>query len=174
MKKSLLLIAAVVFAFTMQAQNVFNKGDKMFNAGIGSLSEFGFVPSINASMEVGVIPTGDVGIVSFGGIAAWQLGTYSYLTSSDIYSVFVLGPRASWHLQTFESDKWDVYGGIGFGIMIQSGYTDYWGDRINGYVGPYGEGFIGGRMMLKEGFGLFAETGYGTLSAFKFGVTLSF
>ncbi len=172
MKKTLLIVLTAFFAFSLHAQNVMEKGDMMLNAGIGGLSSYGFIPSINASLEVGVIPTGDVGIVTFGGIAAWQLGTYSYLEATDVFSVFVVGPRASWHLQTFQSDKWDVYAGAGFGIEIKSGYVDYWGEHINGEVGPYGEAYIGGRMMLKDGFGLFAETGYGTLSAFKFGITL--
>jgi hypothetical protein len=172
MKKLLLLTILGFFAYTLQAQHVFNNGDKMINAGIGLLSSDGLIPSINGSFEIGAIPTGDVGVVSFGGIAAFQLGSYSYIGYSDSYLVFHVGPRAAWHLHVFESDKWDAYAGIGFGLRVRSGYTDYWGYHSNGYVGGYGEGFIGGRMMMKDNFGLFAEMGYGTLSAFKFGITM--
>ena len=170
MKKLALLTIFGFFVFTLHAQHVFNKGDMMLNAGIGSFSGYGLLPSVNASLEVGSIPTGDVGIVSFGGIAAFQIGNYS--NSSTAFSVLTLGPRAAWHLQTFSSDKWDVYAGFGFGVFMRSGYTDIWGFHNNGIVTGYGEGFIGGRMMLKDNFGLFAESGYGTLSSFKFGITL--
>ncbi len=173
MKKLGLFIVLTFFTFALQAQNVFNKDDMMVNAGIGILSPYGPIPSVNASLEVGVIPTGDIGIVSFGGITAYQLGSYYFDAYSDLFHVFVIGPRATWHLQTFNSNKWDVYGGIGFGILIKSGYNDSWGNHIKGFVSGYGEGFVGGRMMLKDNFGLFAETGYGTLSSFKFGITIN-
>ncbi len=176
MKKFLLLAALGFFAYAVQAQNVFNKGDKMLNVGIGGLSGLGFIPSINASMEMGVIPTGDVGIVSFGAIAAYKYANTSYFVpgyfnESYNYSIFVLGPRAAWHLQTFSSDKWDVYAGVGFGLKVYSGYT-YYGNSYSGSVGAYSEGFVGGRMMMKDNFGLFGEVGYGTLSSIKIGITL--
>ncbi len=171
MKKSVFAALFVFLAFALQAQHVFDNGDKMLNAGIGLLSADGPIPSINGSFEIGAIPTGDVGVISFGGIAAFQIGSY-YLTGyTDTYLVFEVGPRATWHLLTLESDKWDVYGGIGFGLRMRSGYDDYWGYHYGSYVGGYGEGFVGGRMMMKDNFGLFAEMGYGTLSAFKFGIT---
>jgi hypothetical protein len=172
MKKFLFLTLLGFIAFSLNAQHVFNNNDKMFNAGIGLLSSDGPIPSINGSFEIGAIPTGDAGLISFGGITAFQLGSY-YLTGyTDTYFVFHVGPRATWHLHVFESDKWDAYAGIGFGLRFRSGYDDYWGYHYDGYVGGYGEGFVGGRMMLKENFGLFAEMGYGTLSAFKFGITM--
>ena len=173
MKKLLIVPLLALFAFTAQAQHVFDNGDKMLNAGLGFFSYDGFIPSINASFEIGAIPTGDVGVISFGGIAAFQIGSYDYSGYGSNYTVFVVGPRASWHLLTFDSDKWDVYGGIGFGLRMRSGYDDYWGDHIGGHVGGYGEGFVGGRMMMKDNFGLFAEMGYGTLSSIKFGITIT-
>ena len=178
MKKQILIIVFGVLAFTLNAQKIMEKGDIMLNAGIGGFSNHGLIPSINASLEIGVIPTGDIGIVTFGGIAAYQLGlstyyAYGYADATYTYSVFVVGGRASWHLQTFESDKWDVYAGAGFGVEMRSGYEVY-GLNYDGWVGPYGEGYVGGRMMFNESFGLFGELGYGTLSAIKFGVTFGF
>ncbi len=93
------------------------------------------------------------------------------------YSQFTIGPRAAWHVHAFESDKWDAYGGVGFGIRFWTQYT--WDQVIHitynkAKVSPYGEVYVGGRMMFSETFGLFAEVGYGTLSAIKFGVTFGF
>ena len=36
----------------------------------------------------------------------------------------------------------------------------------------YEEVFVGGRMMLKDNFGIFAELGYGPISAIRAGITL--
>lgn len=176
MKKIILIICFSLFAFTVKAQHVFEKGDLMFNAGLGLFSYDGFVPSIFISGEYGSIPTGDIGVVSFGGIMAYKYSTYNWgiYSYDDNYHQFVIGPRGIWHLHVFESDKWDAYGGAGFGVRIHSEYEWDGSDIVRkGKVSPYGELFVGGRMMIKENFGLMAEMGYGTLSVIKFGVTLT-
>jgi len=179
MKKFYLILIGILFSFTMHSQHVFNKGSLLFNAGIGGLSSDGWIPSINFSGEIGVIPTGDVGLVSFGGIVAYKYSTWSgtNISSDYNYHQIVVGPRAIWHVHAFESDKWDAYAGVGGGIRLWTQYQ--WDPHAleyvnNGKVSPYGEVFVGGRMMFSEAFGLFAEVGYGTLSAIKFGVTFGF
>jgi len=178
MKKVTIVLIGMILSLSVsvQAQHIFNIGSLMFNAGIGGLSVDGWIPSINFSGEYGVIPTGDVGLVSFGGIVAYKYSTWAAtnITYDYNYHQFVMGPRASWHVHAFESDKWDAYGGVGGGIRIWTQYQ--WDPHSTNYthkgkVSPYGEVFVGGRMMFKEKFGLFAEVGYGTLSAIKFGVT---
>ena len=122
MKKVLLLFMAVAFAFTVQAQHVFNKGDVMFNAGIGIPNgRYELIPSLNFSGEVGVIPTGDVGLVSFGGLAEFQLAHYSYSygsTYNETWPRFYFGARAAWHVHAFDSDVFDAYAGAGLRIQI--------------------------------------------------------
>jgi hypothetical protein len=179
MKKISFILALVVMGFMAQAQHVFDNGNMAFNAGLGLLSADGFIPSINVSGEMGIFPTGDVGLISVGAIIAYKYSTYSYssvwLDENYNYSQFTIGPRAIWHLHTFASDKWDAYGGVGMGIRAYSVYDwdyEYSDLKKKAKVAPYGEMFVGGRMMLKDKFGLFAEVGYGTLSAVKFGVTL--
>ena len=160
---------------TMQAQHVFNKGTLLFNAGLGSPYNYGYIPTINFSGEYGTIPTGDVGIVSFGGLFEIQFADYDWYwagsNGSGIKPIIILGPRAAWHLQVFESDKWDVYAGAGFGILFRGQpHENYYNSTVSGY----GEGFVGGRMMFSETFGLFAEVGGGSRSWGKFGVTFGF
>lgn len=178
MKKISIIIALVVMGFMAQAQHVFENGSMAFNAGLGLLSADGFIPSINVSGEMGIFPTGDVGLISVGAIMAYKYSTYSYNgfwgDDSYNYSQFVIGPRAIWHLHTFTSDKWDAYGGVGMGLRMYSEYA--WDGHSSDLekkakASPYGEAFVGGRMMLKPNFGLFAEVGYGTLSAIKCGIT---
>ncbi len=175
MKKVFLVFTLILVGYFAQSQHVFNKGNFALNAGIGLLSADGFIPSVNVSGEFGMFPTGDVGLISLGGIVAYKYSTYSYalLDNSYNYSQFVIGPRAIWHLHTFQSDKWDAYGGVGFGIRLWSDYVvdSNWDLKKKAKVSPYGEAFVGGRMMMKNKLGLFAEVGYGTLSAVKFGVT---
>ena len=178
MKKVYLILSLVVMGFMTQAQHVFDNGNLALNAGLGALSADGFIPSINVSAEMGIFPTGDVGLLSVGAIIAYKYSTYSYssiwLDENYNYNQITIGPRAIWHLHTFTSDKWDVYGGIGMGLRVYSEYdwdSDSYDLERKAKVAPYGELFVGGRMMLKEKFGLFAELGHGTLSAIKFGIT---
>lgn len=176
MKKFYLVLSFVLIAAFAQSQNVFNKGGFALNTGIGLLSGNGFIPSVNVSGEFGVFPTGDVGLLSVGGIVAYKYSTYTYSwwDQSYNYHQFVIGPRAIWHLQTFESKKWDAYAGLGAGLRTWSEYVlnnDLSDLEQAARVSPYVEAFVGGRMMMKDKFGLFAEVGYGTLSSVKFGIT---
>lgn len=179
MKKLTIVLSAILLMVAgAQAQYVFDKGDIAINAGLGLGGYDGFIPSIEASVEVGVIPTDDVGLVSFGGAVGYKYSTsdYYYNGNNDYnYNQFQFGVRAAWHLHTFTSDKWDVYGGIGIGARIYSVY-DGW-NTVNseadykGKFGAYQELFVGGRMMMNSGFGLFAEAGYSRLSNLRVGLT---
>jgi len=173
MKKVTLILLGVVFSLSIQAQHVFDKGSLMFNAGIGMPYNYGFIPTVNFSGEYGVIPTGDIGLVSFGGLFEMQFANYDYWYGHEgtMKPIICLGPRAYWHLHVFDSDKWDVYAGAGFGIQFRpQPFDDYYKSTISGY----GEGFIGGRMMFNEKLGLFAEAGGGARSFMRFGVTFGF
>ena len=168
------LVGLLTISLNVNAQHVFNKGDLMFNAGIGIPNGgYGFIPTLNFSGEYGVIPTGDVGIVSFGGLAEFHLAHYDYYYSSSDYNEtwprFYIGARAAWHLQVFESSEWDVYGGVGFGVQINGKTKHGYYDNGGTYVSP--DIFLGGRWMFKESMGLFAEVGYTGLSNLKFGIT---
>lgn len=177
-KLALIFTAVLMMASLSQAQHVFDKGDIAINAGIGVGGYDGLIPSIEASVEFGVIPTGDVGLVSFGGALGYKYSTYDYYYLSDYnysYHQFQFGGRAAWHLHTFTSDKWDAYAGLGLGVRMYSVYDgwDFEKDEATNKAkaGLYEEVFVGGRMMLKPGFGLFAELGYSHLSNIRFGLT---
>jgi hypothetical protein len=175
MKKVVLFFAMLIIGFSISAQHVFDKGSLMFNAGLGAPVNYGYIPTINFSGDYGVIPTGDVGIVGFGGLAEIQFADYDWYYNgadgSGMKPIFIFGPRATWHLLVFESDEFDVYGGVGFGIMFRGQpYDDYYSSTVSGY----GEGFVGGRWMFQESLGLFAEVGGGSRSFLKGGITFNF
>lgn len=180
MKKLALVFAAIfMMALGSQAQYIFNKGDLAFNAGIGVLGGDGFVPSIEISGEYGAIPTGDIGLVSFGGTIGYKYSTYDYgywhnYDYSYNYHQFIIGGRAAWHLHSFESDKWDVYAGFGLGGQVYTTweYDSQKNDIVDkGQFRLYEEFFVGGRMMFSPTFGLFAEVGYSPISTARFGIT---
>lgn len=168
MKKLIFLVLAVTFAITLNSQSVFNKGSVMFNAGVGGPNNFGFIPTLNFSAEVGVIPTGDIGIVSFGGMTEIQFAQYSYgyLINNENFIRFYIGPRATWHLQVFNSDVFDAYAGAGFGYLINGK-----SDNVASTSQVHADVFVGGRWMFAAKMGLFAEVGYTGLSFAKFGIT---
>ena len=168
MRKISLLLFAVTLVVGLNAQGVFNKGSLMFNAGIGLPSVDGSIPTVNFSGELGVIPTGDIGVVSFGGLAEFQLGYYNWWGNGDnqYFPKFYIGPRAAWHFTGLNTDVFDVYGGVGFGIAF-IGKTDYTDSQVD--VDP--DVFVGGRWMFAPNAGLFAEVGATGLSVAKFGFT---
>lgn len=166
-------IGLLTISLNVNGQHVFNKGDLMFNAGIGVPNGgYGLIPTLNFSGEYGVIPTGNVGLISFGGLAEFHLAHYSYYYGSsynETWPRFYFGARAAWHLHAFDSDVFDVYGGVGLGIQI-NGKTKYgYYDNGGAYISP--DIFVGGRWMFKPGIGVFAEVGYTGLSSLKAGIT---
>jgi hypothetical protein len=184
MKKISLLVLTILLGVSLNAQHVFNKGSLLFNAGIGlgSYNGAGWIPSVNVAGEYGVIPTGDIGLVSFGGIVEYKYsswaGTWVNTKHKYNYHQVLLGPRAIWHVHAFNSDKFDAYGGVGAGVRFWTQYTG-WDPMAQKYtskakVSPYGEVFVGGRMMFSEALGLFAEVGYSPTSILRFGVTFGF
>jgi len=169
MKRLIIIALALTFAFALNAQQaVFNKGNLMFNAGIGVPNNHGLIPSVNFSGEVGVIPTGDIGVVSFGGLAEFQFAQYSYgyLANNENFVRFYIGPRAAWHFLGLNTNVFDVYAGVGAGIIINSK-----SDNVSGSTEVHPDVFAGGRWMFAGKMGLFGEVGYTGLSFLKFGVT---
>lgn len=160
MKKLLLLSAVLAIAVGLNAQSPFGKGSVMFNAGVGAPANNGFIPTANFSGEVGVIPTGTVGIVSFGGLTEFHLAD-----DGKTFPRFYVGGRAAWHLLALNTDIFDVYGGVGVGVIIN-------GDgQFHSGVDVHPDMFVGGRYFMNPKFGLFAEAGYTGLSFLKFGIT---
>lgn len=177
-KLTFIIVALFMMTFASQAQYIFNKGDIGINAGIGIGGYGGLFPSLEISGEFGAIPTGDIGLVSFGGVVGYKYSTYDYYYYSNYsynYNQFIIGGRAAFHLHTFMSEKWDVYAGLGLGVHIDSDYTGWDYNKQEAVKTAsskvYEEVFIGGRMMMNSGFGLFAEVGYSKLSNVRFGMT---
>lgn len=177
MKKIVIFIAIAMYSLvSVNAQEVLNKGDKAFNLGLGIPYWGGdIIPSINFSGEVGVIPTGDIGIVSFGGEAEYKLSIYDGYYNNYTYHQLSFGGRAAWHLHFFNNPKYDLYAGVGIGVHIYNTYDNYDINKqeyiASPHIYPYAQEFVGARIMMSESFGFFGEIGYGSISFMKLGVT---
>jgi len=190
MKKIVLsILVSTMLLFNVNAQEVFNKGDLQFNLGLGLgatyLSSYSsaLIPSINFSGEYGTIPTGEIGLVSFGGMVSAIYSPYYEYVNWIIDETkghdlgFAFQGRAAWHLHVFNSDKWDVYAGLGSGFRVTSwSRTYYYYDNTSKTeTGSYSDfiisEFVGGRMMTSENFGFFAEVGFGGVSTMRIGLT---
>lgn len=168
-KKIFSIALFAMLSFGVQAQFVFDEGDIAINAGVGFLSTDGIIPSFNLSAELGLIPTGDVGVVSLGGEFEYK---YSKLMGF-YYNQITIGPRAAWHMQLdfLEQTNFDLYAGLGAGLRVYSVY-DFASNSLDPKLGPYMSAFVGGRMMLNDDLGLFVELGGGGVAVTKAGVML--
>lgn len=166
-RKIILVVFLGIASISMQAQYVFDKGDIAINAGIGYISMDGLLPSVNISAELGLFPTGDVGIISVGGAMEYK---YSEINGLH-YNQVTIGPRAAWHMHLpfLAKTKYDLYAGIGTGLHHYRNYnlTSFEYDRK---IDLYLESFIGGRMMFNDKLGLFVEFGAGAVSSTKAGL----
>ncbi|MBN2238060.1 MAG: hypothetical protein JW729_10905, partial [Bacteroidales bacterium] len=165
MNKKILFIAFLaIFSLNAKAQYVFDEGDIAVNAGVGLISVDGLIPSFNLSAELGLIPTGDIGVISAGGAFEYK---YSKLMGL-YYNQITIGPRAAWHLQMefLENTNFDLYAGLGAGLRVYSTYN-FNNNSLDPKLGPYMEAFVGGRMMLDDSFGVFAELGGGAIASVK-------
>lgn len=179
MKKIILVVSIIVFTIiSVSAQEVFNKGDKAFNLGIGVPRYGGLVPSLNLSGEVGVIPTGNVGVVSFGGEAEYKFSTYYGILDNYAYHQFSIGGRGAWHAHFFNNPKYDLYAGFSAGFYMYSDHDYYYDASTNSYEEKlvprgtiYVSEFVGARYMSSDSFGFFGEFSYGNISFARIGFT---
>jgi hypothetical protein len=162
-----------------QAQ-VFNKGDKALNIGIGLGSVYGLsgfnssVPPLSASFEVGVSDKVGIGRFGVGGIFGYSSFKYNsgFSTSNFSSSHILIGGRGLYHFD-LDVEKLDLYGGIMIGYNIVS-YSDSFGTSgLFSGSGVVGGIFGGARYMFSEKFGAFGELGY-SIAWLNIGITAKF
>lgn len=154
-----------------QAQFIFDKGDITVNTGLGFISMDGNSPSIFMSGDYGLVPTGEVGLLSFGGLVEYK---YSLILGQS-YTQATLGPRAIWHMQlpVFEKMNFDFYMGIGTGIHHYREFNSTT-NNFDRQLKAYFEYFLGGKIKLNSDLSLFAEGGGGGISSIKAGFVYHF
>lgn len=150
----------------------YNEGDHLLNVGIG-LGYSGYYSSalpIGASYEYGITSDISIGAQLDLASASYYNSYYYYNRYNYRYTATYLGVRGSYHLNRLldlNSDKLDLYAGLGLGYRNYSNYYDYYSPvRFNG--------FVGGRFSFSDSFGGFIELGYTGLSYSKLGLSFKF
>lgn len=175
MKKQIALIFAffVVFTYANAQENLFQKGDKVVNVGLGLgttlYSGTGYsstIPPVSVSAEFGVkddlFGKANLGVGGYLGIAGSEY-KFSMLGSEYgwKYTYIIVGARGVLHYPLV--DKLDTYGGLLLGYNVVS--ASEFGNVPMGFSASTGglayAGFIGARYYFTEKIGAMAELGYG-------------
>ena len=206
-----LLFVFGIFMSSISVAQVFQENTFMLNAGVGfwggsnfaatnSITGLSSWPAFSISGEYAAIPTGNIGMVSFGGILGFwyasanntstiegychRIHDYESVTTKSSTSItgVIFQARGAWHYSA-PSDQWDVYTGFGFGItrmsLLSKSETTHSvcteeNDIYNwplAATSPSSSFFVGGRMMFKENIGMFAEVGYSDFDSIRLGLT---
>jgi hypothetical protein len=149
----------------------FQKGDKVFNLGIGfsGYSPSGYqvkTPSVSASFEVGirdkVLDRGSIGIGGYIGYTGYnENSNYSGSDYWTVNRVFV-GARGVFHYPLV--NKLDTYGGLALGVNLR---TWKWNGPVNETDHPSrkpfgGDLFLGARYYFSDKFAAMMELSLGT------------
>ena len=172
----MLIVAALVSVTTDKAFAQFEKGDKLFNAGLNLGGGNGF----NGGVGVGVsYEQGIHEFISVGGQADFVTWKYGWSGYNWRYNFFTIAARGSYHYgkHFLKMDNLDLYAGPVLGYTIAK-YTDP--DGYHGvYSNDYGSGvavgvFAGARYYFKPTTSVFAEVGGGNRSFVPLKVGISF
>lgn len=181
MKKQLLFIALFgLFALAVkgQSKSSFNKGDNLFNIGVGIGSPF-FGSGYSSSLPVNPSVSYERGVsdaISVGGQVSYASskydGGYNYtFKESAIY----IGARGSYHFNQLLNinPKFDLYGGASLGYVTVSISDNQ--STITGTASGFGFGlYAGGKYYLGSGTAIYSELGYQSLSFLNIGVAFKF
>jgi len=186
--KKLLFALAVAFASvsgSMAQDEVFVKGSKVLNVGVGLGSyQTGsmVIPPIAISGEYGItdalISSTGQGYIGVGGYLAYTSSKESFGYDSHSfdwkYSYLIIGARGAFHYQFV--DKLDTYAGVMLGYNI--GSVSYSGDGGHGLPKPSVGGFIpsgfaGARYYFSDNLAVYGEVGYG-IAALELGLSVKF
>lgn len=173
MKKILLLAAALLLAASQAgAQDVFRKGDAVFNAGVGLNSSLysgsGYtttLPPLSISGEFGITENmidGENGSIGIGGYLGFTGSQYEPIIGYGYkYTSVIIGARGAFHYQFVPN--LDTYAGAMLGYNVASAKTFGSG---TGLAAASAGGFtlslfLGARYWFAHNLGAFAELGYG-------------
>jgi hypothetical protein len=168
--KTLLLGLIVTFAYPVAAQVKYDKGDKLFNVGLGFGNYFAGGVPITGSFEFFINDA-----ISIGPYVGFTSYKYNYPGDDYKYTFFDFGARGSYHFSkhlNLNTDKLDLYGAVLIGYTVsnyKNGNPDY---------DPYGSaaraGVVGGaRWYFSKSFSVNGEVGYG-LAPLLLGISLKF
>ena len=167
-KVSVVFLFCAMFSIAVNAQNTFNKGDKVIGAGLGvgsTWSGYGSAIPIFANFEMGIKDN------LFDDKSSIGVGGYFGFASSKGLTCLFPGVRGALHYQFV--DKLDTYAGLMIGLRFWSwknNYYYYGNASGTDLILPF---FIGARYYFQDNLAGFAELGYG-VAALHLGIAYKF
>jgi len=163
-------------ALVVNAQNTFNKGDKVLNLGIGlgnalhTGSYYSSSVALSGSFEVGIIDHvfDNKSSIGVGGYMGYSSSKYRFSSYDYRLSDLILSSKGAFHYQLV--DKLDTYAGLLLGFRF--GFDN---DPDYNYAdsGLLAAEFVGARYYFTDNFAGMAEVGYG-ISYLNIGIALKF
>ena len=181
------LLLAFVFAASAVVANAqtFKKGDLDINVGLGLGYSYGFYtgssawPTLYASAEKGFFQIGDFGVISIGGLLAYEHISVSDVDVNYSWSDFYIGARGAFHFTKIKVENLDLYAGISTGLRFYS-YPEYsltgtypnysYSYENKTFTTTFGGMFAGAKYYFTKNFGAFGELGY-DVTWLKLGIT---
>lgn len=165
----------------------FTEDTRHFSVGVGfggyynyaySGSDFSQIPTIFLAYDQGTAIELGPGYVGIGGFLGYSSASSNYPYGSYSWDYkwtnFVIGARGTYHYP-LDNDKIDLYGGVGLGLWSQSykfsSNDPFFPSYDDRYMYIYYAFSVGGKFMLSDNFGIFAEAGY-DIAYLKAGVTI--
>lgn len=152
-----------------------------YNYGFGLGGNSSSSPAISLSVEKGVVEGIGPGVISVGGLVGYQSYNYEWDIVGDEYKAswtnIYLAARGAYHYNFTDNPKIDTYVGVSLAARIEKYSNNYEGSSIPD--DDYGDThldvgiFLGGRYLVTDKVGAFAELGY-DMSYLKIGVTTKF
>ncbi|ARS42581.1 hypothetical protein CA265_24120 [Sphingobacteriaceae bacterium GW460-11-11-14-LB5] len=183
MKKHLHLTALfILIALTGIAQSKsgsFNKGDNLFNIGVGIGSPFfgsGYTSSLPVNPSISY-ERGVTDAISVGGQLSYASSKYEGFNNTYSFkeSAIYVSARGSYHFNQLLdlNPKFDLYGGASLGYVTVS-ISDNQGS-FEGAASGLGFGlYAGSKYYLKPSTAIYAELGYQSLSLLNIGIAFKF
>lgn len=187
-RKKLITLTVLFFCgafITISAQQIFSKGERAVNIGLGIGSYYGgdgytsSIPPLSVSYEQGLIDglLDGKASIGVGGYLAYTANKWeSSISGTDYgykYSYMMIGARGAFHYQFIE--KLDTYTGLMLGYNVVS--SKYFGGDTGSYKpeassasGIGYSAFVGARYHFSDKFAAFGEIGYG-ISALELGIS---
>jgi len=165
LKVSAVLLFCAMIGVSVNAQDVFVKGDKIINAGIGlgnTYSGYSSMIPIAGSFEYCVKDN------LFDEKSSLGVGAYFGFAAKNHWTFLYPGVRGALHYQFVE--KLDTYAGLMLGMRLLSWSYGGSSASYSDFIIPF---YIGGRYYFSDNIGAFAELGHG-IAYLQLGVSLKF
>ena len=148
-----MVLFCALFSVAVNAQNMFNKGDKVIQAGIGlgnTFSGYSSMIPLAASFEVGIKDN------LFDDKSSLGIGGYFGFASKNHWTFLYPGVRGALHYQFVEN--LDTYAGLMIGMRL---WTWSYGGSSSSYSDIIIPFFIGARYYFQPKMAVFGELGHG-------------